>query len=38
MTKIQVPFETAEEIGVLLEVEIPEQNLVESFIPQESFT
>lgn len=35
MAKIQVPFETAEEIGVLLDLEIPEQNLVESFVPEE---
>jgi len=37
VAKIQVPFETAEEIGVLLDLEIPEQNLVESFVPEEPF-
>jgi lactate racemase len=37
VAQIEVPFETAEEVGVLLEVEIPEQNLVASFEPEESF-
>ena len=37
MAQIEVPFETAEEVGVLLGVEIPEQNLVASFEPEESF-
>lgn len=35
MAKIQVPFETAEETGVNLELEVPDQNLVDSFIPEE---
>jgi nickel-dependent lactate racemase len=35
MAKIQVPFETAEESGVYLELEVPDQNLVQSFIPKE---
>ena len=35
MAIIQVPFETAEEVGVLLKVNIPEQNLVKSFEPEE---
>ncbi len=35
MTKIQVPFETAEEAGVFLSLEVPEQNLVQSFVPVE---
>jgi nickel-dependent lactate racemase len=37
MATIQVPFETAEEAGVLLDVEIPDQNLVDSFEPEEPF-
>lgn len=37
MAKIQVPFETAEEIGVLLDLEVPEQNLIASFVPEEAF-
>lgn len=36
MAQIQVPFETAEEVGVLLDVEIPEQNLIAFFEPEES--
>ena len=36
MAKIQVPFETAEETGVLLDLEVPDKNLVRSFVPQES--
>lgn len=36
MTKIQVPFETAEETGVFLELEVSERNLVHSFIPKET--
>jgi len=35
MAKIQVPFETAEESGVYLELEVPDKNLVGSFIPKE---
>lgn len=35
MAKIQVPFETAEETGIYLELEVPDQNLVGSFIPEE---
>lgn len=35
MTKIQVPFETAEEIGVFLDLEVPDKNLVASFVPDE---
>src|SRR3972149_647869 len=35
MAKIQGPFETAEESGVYLELEVPDQNLVSSFIPKE---
>ena len=35
MAKIQVPFETAEETGVSLELDVPNRNLVGSFIPQE---
>jgi lactate racemase len=36
MTNIRVPFETAEERGIFLDLEIPEKNLVQSFIPQEA--
>jgi nickel-dependent lactate racemase len=35
MAKIRVPYETAEESGVYLELEVPDKNLVGSFIPQE---
>jgi nickel-dependent lactate racemase len=35
MAKIRVPYDTAEEIGVYLDVEVPEQNLVHSFVPAE---
>jgi nickel-dependent lactate racemase len=35
MAKIQVPFETAEKVGVYLDLDVPDQNLVQSFIPQE---
>ncbi len=35
MAKIQVPFETAEETGVVLELNVPDRNLVGSFIPKE---
>ena len=35
MTKIRVPFETPEESGVYLDLEVPDQNLIYSFIPQE---
>ncbi|MBC7223828.1 MAG: DUF2088 domain-containing protein [Anaerolineae bacterium] len=35
MAKIQVPYETAEESGVFLELEVPDANLVQSFVPQE---
>jgi nickel-dependent lactate racemase len=35
MAKIQVPYETAEESGVYLELDVPDQNLVQSFVPQE---
>jgi lactate racemase len=35
MTKIRVPFETPEESGVYLDLEVPDQNLIQSFIPQE---
>lgn len=36
MAKIQVPFETAEETGIHLELEIPDENLVQSFVPEET--
>ncbi len=35
MTKIKVPFETAEESGVFLELDVPDKNLVASFVPDE---
>ena len=35
MGTIQVPYETAEERGVNLELQVPDQNLVRSFIPEE---
>ena len=35
MALLEVPFETAEEVGVLLNVEMPDQNLVGSFVPAE---
>jgi nickel-dependent lactate racemase len=35
MAKIKVPFETAEEVGVSLDLEVLDQNLVQSFIPKE---
>lgn len=36
MATIHVPFETAEETGVTLSVDIPENNLARSFFPRES--
>lgn len=36
MTTLRVPYETAEEIGVFLDLEVPDQNLVRSFVPQEA--
>lgn len=38
MAKIQVPFETAEEKGIFLDLEVPDRNLVGSFIPREAQT
>lgn len=35
MSTIRVPFETAEERGTCLELQVPDQNLVRSFIPSE---
>jgi nickel-dependent lactate racemase len=35
MAIIQVPFETAEETGVTLSVDLPKRNLVKSFVPKE---
>ncbi|MFH1242223.1 MAG: lactate racemase domain-containing protein [Pseudomonadota bacterium] len=35
MANIQVPFETAEETGVTLSLEIPDKNFTESFVPEE---
>ncbi len=35
MAKIQVPFDTAEDMGVYLDLEVPDQNLVASFVPEE---
>ncbi len=35
MTEIKVPFETAEETGIFLSLDVPEKNLVRSFMPQE---
>lgn len=35
MAKIQVPYETAEEIGVFLDLDVPDGNLVRSFVPEE---
>ncbi|MGC8837455.1 MAG: lactate racemase domain-containing protein [Anaerolineae bacterium] len=35
MAKLQVPYETAEESGVFLELEVPDANLVQSFVPKE---
>jgi nickel-dependent lactate racemase len=35
MAKIRIPFETAEKVGVYLDLDVPDQNLVQSFIPQE---
>jgi nickel-dependent lactate racemase len=35
MTKIKVPFATAEETGVYLDLEVPDGNLVHSFVPAE---
>ena len=35
MAKIKVPFETAEESSVFLELEVPDRNLVHSFVPEE---
>ena len=35
MANIQVPFETAEQTGVTLDLEIPDKNLAKSFVPQE---
>jgi lactate racemase len=34
-TEIRVPYETAEELGTCLSLDIPSQNLVRSFIPSE---
>jgi nickel-dependent lactate racemase len=33
---LEVPFETAEEKGVLLKVKVPDKNLIGSFIPEEA--
>jgi nickel-dependent lactate racemase len=35
MSKIRVPFDTAEEMGVYLDLEVPDRNLVHSFVPNE---
>lgn len=35
MAKIKVPFETAEEAGIFLDLEVPDKNLIGSFIPKE---
>jgi nickel-dependent lactate racemase len=35
MSKIRVPYETAEETGTFLDLEVPDRNLVKSFIPEE---
>jgi lactate racemase len=35
MSKIKVPFDTAEEVGVYLDLEVPDRNLVHSFVPNE---
>ena len=35
MSTIQVPFETAEERGTSLSLQVPDQNLIRSFIPNE---
>ncbi len=35
MTEIRVPYETAEEIGTYLTLDIPDRNLVKSFVPEE---
>jgi nickel-dependent lactate racemase len=35
MSLFKIPFETAEETGVNLEIDIPEKNLLRAFIPQE---
>lgn len=34
MAKIKVPFETAEEAGIFLDLEVPDKNLIGSFIPK----
>jgi len=36
MARIKIPFETAEERGVHLELEVPDRNLISSFVPQEA--
>lgn len=35
MPKIRVPYETAEETGTVLDLDVPDLNLVKSFIPDE---
>lgn len=35
MSTIKVPYETAEERGIYLDLNVPEQNLVRSFVPSE---
>lgn len=35
IARIQVPYETAENVGAFLDLEIPDGNLVQCFIPQE---
>ena len=35
MAKIKVPFETAKEAGIFLDLEVPDKNLIGSFIPKE---
>ena len=35
MAKLKVPFETAEESNVFLELEVPDRNLVQGFAPEE---
>ncbi len=36
MAKIQVPYDSVEKMGVTLDLEVPDKNLIASFIPDES--
>jgi len=35
MATLKIPYETAEETGVYLELDVPDKNIMFQFIPQE---